>query len=145
MADHHLDAVLAQTRDIVVVGNVRALHFVAQCHHHVSNCTHANAANADEMNGAYVTWQSHYFFTPTLFLTTRPSTTSANLFGASGTPWAKASAAAFLSIAPLAINCIRKVANSGAFNSPCGKTQPPPAPAKSWAYRQRMEKFQRRY
>src|SRR5665213_1398408 len=130
MADHHINAILAKPRDIIVVRNIRALHLVAQCYHHIGNCTHANATNADEVDGAYITRQSHYLITPTLSLLTRPSTTSANLLGASGTPCAKAARAAFLSIALSSINLTRKAANSAAFNSPCEKTQPPPAPAK---------------
>ena len=59
VADRNLDAVLAQARDIGVVAEVRALHLVAEIVQHFGNAAHADAADADEMDGAEVARQFH--------------------------------------------------------------------------------------
>ena len=50
MADRDRDAVLAQPRDVVVVGEVRALHRVAERLHDLGDAAHADAADADEVD-----------------------------------------------------------------------------------------------
>ena len=54
MADHHLDAARAQALNDIALGNVRPLHGVAEVGHHFCNARHADAADADEMDGADV-------------------------------------------------------------------------------------------
>ena len=54
VADHHLDAALAQAFDDIAFGNVRTLHLVAQIVHHLGNARHTDAADADEMDGTDV-------------------------------------------------------------------------------------------
>ena len=54
VADRHLDAALAQPFDDVTLGNVGTLHPVAEIVHHLGNAGHADAANADEVDGADV-------------------------------------------------------------------------------------------
>ena len=53
VADEHLHAACAQALDIGTVGDVRALHLVAHRQHDIRNAGHADAANADNMRGAY--------------------------------------------------------------------------------------------
>ena len=52
MADHHLDPALAQSFDDIALGNVAALHGIAQVVHHLGNPGHADPADADEMDRA---------------------------------------------------------------------------------------------
>ena len=52
MADHHLDAAIAQTFDDIALGDVRALHRVAQVMHDLGNAGHADAADADKVDRA---------------------------------------------------------------------------------------------
>ena len=52
VADGNGDAHGAQALDIGAFGNVRALHLVAEIVHDLGDAAHADAANADEMNGA---------------------------------------------------------------------------------------------
>ena len=54
MADRDRDAALAQALDDIAVGDVRALHLVAEDVHHLGDAGHADAADADEMDGADV-------------------------------------------------------------------------------------------
>ena len=58
------DAALAQPRHVVVVGQVRALHLVAERRHDFGDAAHADAADADEMDGADVARQFHSFGFP---------------------------------------------------------------------------------
>ena len=62
VADMHVDAALAQAGDVVVVGEVGALHLVAQRRHHLGDAAHADAADADEMDGADVAREFHGLF-----------------------------------------------------------------------------------
>ena len=65
MADRHRDAGLAQPLDDVVLGDVRALHLVAELVHHLGDARHADAADADEMDRADVGAQRlHHAGTP---------------------------------------------------------------------------------
>ena len=52
VANHYRDAAGAQPFHHIPLGNVGALHPVAQIVHHLGNARHANAANADEMDRA---------------------------------------------------------------------------------------------
>jgi hypothetical protein len=52
MADGNGDAQLAQPLDVVIVGDVRALDGIAQIDQDLGDARHADAADADEMNGA---------------------------------------------------------------------------------------------
>ena len=54
VADMHGDAHAAQPLDIGVLGRVAALHLVAQIVHDLGDAAHADAADADEMDGADV-------------------------------------------------------------------------------------------
>ena len=64
--DEGLDALLVEALDVVVVGGVGALHRVAQIVHDLGDARHADAADADEMNGSKLRRQFHGFF-PLLF------------------------------------------------------------------------------
>ena len=54
VADGDGDAHGAQALDIGAVGDVRTLNLVAQIVHDLGDAAHADAADADEMNGADV-------------------------------------------------------------------------------------------
>ena len=54
-----VDAVLPEARHVVIVGEVRALHLVAQRRHHLGDAAHANAADADEVDGTDVAREFH--------------------------------------------------------------------------------------
>jgi hypothetical protein len=59
MADEHARATFAQALDIGVVARVRALHLVTDIDQHLGDAGHADAADADEMNGAELARQFH--------------------------------------------------------------------------------------
>ena len=59
MADEDGRAVLAQPLDVGVVAGVRALHLVAEIDQHLGDAGHADAADADEMDGAKLARQFH--------------------------------------------------------------------------------------
>ena len=54
VADMDRDAHGAQALDVGIVGRVAALHLVAQIVHDLGDAAHADAADADEMDGADV-------------------------------------------------------------------------------------------
>ncbi len=54
VADMHGDAHGAQPLDVGILGHVAALHLVAQIVHDLGDAAHADAADADEMDGADV-------------------------------------------------------------------------------------------
>ena len=54
VADLHRDAGLAQAFDDIAFGNVGALHLIAELVHHLGDPGHADAADADEVDGADV-------------------------------------------------------------------------------------------
>lgn len=54
MADRHRNAAVAQALHDVGVRHVRALHLVAEVMHHLGDARHADAADADEVNGTDV-------------------------------------------------------------------------------------------
>src|SRR6185295_11027346 len=54
VADRDRDAELAKPLDDIGIGDVGALHLVAQDVHHLGDARHADAADADEMDGADV-------------------------------------------------------------------------------------------
>src|SRR5689334_12918088 len=94
VADMHLDAHGAQAPDIGTFGGVAALNLVAQIVHDLGDAAHADAADADEMNGADAQRNAggngggHQ----AAFLT-RSSTTSASFSAACGVARAWAAAA----------------------------------------------------
>src|SRR3546814_11629527 len=51
MADHHLDAALPEPGHHIAVGDVGPLHRIAKVIHHIGDPGHADAADADEMDG----------------------------------------------------------------------------------------------
>ena len=59
VADEGLDALLVEALDVVVVGGVRALHRVAEIVHDLGDAGHADAADADEVDGAELRRQFH--------------------------------------------------------------------------------------
>src|SRR3954470_6648338 len=59
VADEGLDAFLSQALDVVVVGCVRALDRIAEVRHHLGDARHADAADADEVDGAELGRQLH--------------------------------------------------------------------------------------
>ena len=59
MADEHARATFAQAFDVGVVARVRALHLVTDIEQHLGDAGHADAADADEMNGAELARQFH--------------------------------------------------------------------------------------
>ena len=61
VADEHGRAALAQALDVGVVASVRALHRVAEIDQHLGDAGHADAADADEMDGAELARQFHGF------------------------------------------------------------------------------------
>ena len=89
VADRNGNAALAQARHVVIVGDVRALNLVAKCRHDLGDTAHADAANADEMNGPYAARQFHVGLSLASF-----SVRSANRCAASGLPCRNAAAAA---------------------------------------------------
>ncbi len=66
MADHYLDPALAQALDDIALGNVGALHAVAEVVHHFGNARHADAADADEMDRADVGGDAFHWVAPKL-------------------------------------------------------------------------------
>src|SRR5690606_27808557 len=52
VADHHLDALLAQPPDVGALGDVAALHLVAQIVQDLRDAAHADAADSDEVDDA---------------------------------------------------------------------------------------------
>ena len=52
MADEQARAQAAQARDVGVLGNVAAVHLIAEVAQHLGDTAHADAADADEMNGS---------------------------------------------------------------------------------------------
>ena len=65
LADHDRNAELAQTLDDIALGDVRALHLVAELVHHLGDARHADAADADEVDRADVRAQRlHHAGTP---------------------------------------------------------------------------------
>ena len=59
VADGNLDAVIAQPLDVGAVGDVRALHGIAEVAQHLGDAAHADAPDADEMDRADVARQFH--------------------------------------------------------------------------------------
>ena len=59
MADLDRDAELAQARDIVIVAEIRSLNGVAERLHDLGNAAHADAAYADEVDGASLARKLH--------------------------------------------------------------------------------------
>ena len=59
VADADLDALVAQTADIGALGNIRALHDVAEIAKHLGDAAHADAADPDEVNRSDLARQSH--------------------------------------------------------------------------------------
>ena len=50
VADHDLDALLAQSLDVGAFGLVGTLHDIAEIDHHLGNAAHADAADTDKMH-----------------------------------------------------------------------------------------------
>ena len=61
MADEDGRALLAQALDVGVVAQVRALNLMAKVEKHLGDARHANAADADEVDGADLVRQFHAF------------------------------------------------------------------------------------
>ena len=59
MADMDGRALLAQALDVGVVAEVRALNLMAEVEKHLGDARHADAADADEMDGADLVRQFH--------------------------------------------------------------------------------------
>ena len=59
VADGDLDALVAQALDVGAVGDVRAVHGVAEIGQHLGDAAHADAADADEVDRADVARQFH--------------------------------------------------------------------------------------
>ncbi len=59
VADEDARALVAQPLDVGVVAGVRALHLVAEIDQHLGDAGHADAADADEMDGAKLARQFH--------------------------------------------------------------------------------------
>src|ERR1700722_18707213 len=59
MADKDGRALLAQTLDVGVVAQVRALNLMAKVEQHLGDARHANAADANEVDGADLVRQFH--------------------------------------------------------------------------------------
>ena len=59
VADGDLDALVAQALDVGAVGDVGALHRIAEIAQHLGDAAHADAADADEMDRADVARQFH--------------------------------------------------------------------------------------
>src|SRR5689334_11262314 len=93
VADMHLDAHGAQAPDIGAFGGVAALNLVAQIVHDLGDAAHADAANADEMNGADIQRDAGGNSHQAALLLARFSTTSASFSAAWGTAMAWAQAA----------------------------------------------------
>ena len=64
VADEHRRALLAQALDVGVVAQVRALHLVAEIDEHLGDARHADAADADEVDGADLVRQFHARMSP---------------------------------------------------------------------------------
>ncbi len=59
VADEGGDALVGEALDVGAVGGVRALHLVAEIVQHLGDAGHADAADADEMDGAELRRQLH--------------------------------------------------------------------------------------
>ncbi len=58
VAHDHRDAQPPQALDAAAFGHVAALNLVAQIVHDLGDAAHADAADADEMDGANIKWQA---------------------------------------------------------------------------------------
>src|SRR5689334_17753172 len=153
MADRDRNAFLAQLLDDVIVGDVGALHLVAELVHYLGNARHADAADADEVDRADVrAHRLHHAGTPPAGaaarlrgLSTGPtasgeaplptrSTRSARSRAACGRPTDRARAAALLSaIGSIASASICRASTSG-VKLPWAIARAPPALTSSRAF-----------
>ena len=96
MADLDLDAELGEAARVGAVGEVAALHLVAEIVQHLGDARHADAADADEMDEADIERQRPHAATPDgdrEGVAIRSPTRSASRAAASGRPAAWAAAA----------------------------------------------------
>jgi hypothetical protein len=62
VADGDGDALVAQAANIGALGNIRALHGVAEIAQYLGDAAHADAADPDEVNRSDLARQSHGWF-----------------------------------------------------------------------------------
>src|SRR5262249_38013382 len=130
MSDSDIDTHGLEAEHIGVFGDIRTPHPVAQIVHDLGNATHADAADADEMNGADIKRDAGGHFHCAASLSTR----SASLAAASGVASAGASAArAARSSGSAKIAPSIRASNSG-VRSASRTRQPAPALARISAF-----------
>src|ERR1700735_2317753 len=114
MADGHVDAGTAQTFDVCGIGQVAALHGIAEIMQHLGDPGHADAADADEMNCADGEWKSPHGNRSGV---SACSTRSASTAAASERPSPRAASAAAARAASAPNKLARRAARAGAVNS----------------------------
>jgi hypothetical protein len=72
LPDGHRNTEIAQAFHIGAFGRIRALHLVAEIAHHFGDAAHADAADADEMNGPDGERHAHLVFAAQHRLTCLP-------------------------------------------------------------------------
>src|SRR6185437_5302519 len=141
MADLDADAERAQALHIGAVGDIAALHLIAEVVQNLGDAAHADAADADEMQRADVerngphaafSWAggAAWPFLPSMVAMTR----SASARAAWGRPSAWDAAAARASIAGAAMSSASRSARASGVKAACGITQAPPACSSARAF-----------
>src|SRR3546814_4203213 len=64
MPDRDLDSLFSQSLDDIAIGDVAALHLIAEIVHDLGDARHADAADADEMDGADVGRDAAHHLSP---------------------------------------------------------------------------------
>src|SRR3546814_8502310 len=64
MPDRDLDSLFSQSLDDIAIGDVAALHLIAEIVHDLGDTRHADAADADEMDGADVGRDAAHHLSP---------------------------------------------------------------------------------
>src|SRR5581483_3792014 len=129
MADMDLDAEIGQAARVGAVGEVAALHLVAEIVQHLGDTRHADAANADEVDETDIERQRPHAATPDgerEGAAIRSPTRSARRAAASGRPAACAAAAIAAMRSGASISARRWLASADAVKSACGITMHAP-------------------
>ena len=139
MTDEDPRPLVAQSLDIGALGSIRSLHAIAEIDQHFGNSRHADAADADEMNGAELARQFHEYCSRECCNqcaraegSTIRITRSASRSAASGTAALRAACARPFKIAMSALSSVKRCASHCGEKSACLTTSAAPTAAR-WA------------
>src|SRR5258707_3224539 len=134
MADLNGDATTDQAAHIGAVGEIAALHLIAEIVQDLGDAAHADAADADEMDGADREGERSHAACSMPLVSLAARARSARREAASGRPkpWAAAAAAARRcgAVKISSMKCARR----DGVNSGCAMSQPAPDAAKARAF-----------